>query len=111
MIKLNIYHYITIIVLLVCFLYIYYETLFHKEHKKKRICRIINSSAFRLLIGCIYFVLLVIFTYETSNASIQSDYHPTLKGFGIHITYSMLFLLTILFFIYLKFKDHVHGIE
>ena len=82
--KLNIYHYITLFGLFICFFIIWHETLNHVNNNHKKINRIFNSNYFRLFIGCIYFVLLVVFAYETNDIKNQCQPHILTK-YGIYI--------------------------
>ena len=105
--KLCTYHYVEIIILIIIFIYLYYETLRHKINKHKKINRFINSVEFRLYMACIYFVLLIIFIYETSNINYQTTCHPLFDKYGIDITNSNIVLFTILFFIFVKYYDYL----
>jgi hypothetical protein len=53
--------------LLSVFIYIYYQTLYRVKNQNKKMNNIINSTYFKLFISCIYFVLIIIFTYETTD--------------------------------------------
>jgi len=105
--NLCIYHYILIIFLIIIFIYLYYETLHHKINKHKKINRLINSVEFRLYMACIYFVLLVIFIYETSDINYQTTCHPLFEKMGYDISNSYIILFTILFFIFVKYYDYM----
>jgi len=105
--NLCIYHYIIIISIIIIFIYLYYETLHHQLNKHKKINRLINSVEFRLYMACVYFVLLVIFIYETSNIIHQTNCHPFFEKIGIDIKNSNVVLFTILFFIFVKYYDYL----
>lgn len=101
------YHYIIITILFAAFIYLYYETLHHTINKHKKINRLINSVEFKLYVACIYFVLLIIFIYETSDITFQTKCHPFFEKYGFDIQNSTIFLLTMLFFIFVKFYDYM----
>jgi p-aminobenzoyl-glutamate transporter AbgT len=109
--KLNIFHYMLLVCLSVCFIIIYYETLHHVTNRHKKINRICNSSYFRLFVGCIYFVLLVVFTYETSDIANQRSHHSILNNYGINMTNGMVFLLTIIFVVCYKFFGLIRSVK
>jgi hypothetical protein len=100
-------HYIIISILIIIFIYLYYETLHHTINKHKKMNRLINSVEFRLYIACVYFVLLIIFIYETSDINHQNKCHPLFEQYGIDITNSNILLFTILFFIFVKYYDYM----
>jgi hypothetical protein len=109
-VNLNINHYIIIMLLLSVFIYIYYQTLYRVKNQNKKMNNIINSTYFKLFISCIYFVLIIIFTYETTNIEHQTSSHQYLQYVGINISNSIIFLITIFFFIYLRFYDNITSI-
>jgi hypothetical protein len=105
--NLCLYHYLIIIISFIIFIYLYYETLHHKINKHQKINRFINSIEFRLFMACIYFVLLVVFIYETSDINHQTNCHPLFEQYGYDITNAHILLFTILFFIFVKYYDYM----
>jgi hypothetical protein len=57
--------------------------------------------------ACIYFVLLIIFIYETTDIHFQRSCHPLFEKHGIDIKNSNIILFTILFFIFVKHYDYL----
>lgn len=104
--NLNIAHIIILMVIFIFFAIVIRETLVRKPAEDNNINKFCNSSPFRLFIACMYFVLLVVFTYETSDIAHQGTDHIVLKKCGITITNGTVFLLTILFFVWLKFNNY-----
>lgn len=104
--SLNIIHVMILIIIFIFFATVIKETLSRKTVKNKNINKFCNSSIFRLFIACLYFVLLSVFTYETCDVNHQGTDHIILKKCGITMTNGTVFLLTILFFMWLKFNNY-----
>ena len=101
------YNYTIIFILFFIFIYLYYETLHHQINKHNKMNRLVNSVEFRLYMACVYFVLLIIFIYETSDIDHQTNCHPFFEKYGFDIKNSNVVLFTLLFFIFVKYYDYI----
>ena len=106
--QLNIYHYIIILIIILIFVNICYHTLFRVRHRYKKITKICNNDFFILMLGTVYFFLLVVFTYETSDSDQQCQHHSFLKKCGIYVPNSIVFLFFVFLMILIKYKDYIY---
>ena len=101
-------HYIIITIAILIFGIICYYTLYREKHKKKKITKICNNKFFILFLASIYFILIIVFTYETLGIQYKSKHHIFFKKHGYNISNGFVFLTIVLAALIVKYKNYIY---